>query len=102
MKDVREVKKEIESIVETVLEAEKNNKEELETRTRIVEAIKKEVTKLKEAGEIDDFVCGWELYEHYFLWGWQFRYDVHFTRDDEISHVEVNGAKYRLPAHCVN
>lgn len=90
MKEPNEVKKSIVRIVITAakgcLPIGKDDKEISDGRD-FVKTINAEINKLKESGDLDSFVAGWqEILDP--VTGKKIQFDVYFTRGDDLYHVD--------------
>ena len=88
MQDIKETKKEVSQIIEESIKKELFSEYNDETKAKVLDDVRAEVTKLKEQGKLDDFIAGWdEVIDERKGLTWEF--DVYFTVGVHVHKVEV-------------
>lgn len=91
MKIMREIdltKKHVSRIIEESIEKELFSEYNDETKAKVLDDVRAEVTKLKKPGKLDDFIAGWdEIIDERKGMTWEF--SVYFTVGVDIHKVTV-------------
>ena len=88
MRDLIETKRAIANIIYEAVEKEMFSEYNEENKLKVLDYVRAEVSKLKEAGDLDDFFAGW-FDVHDFLKGWMCEFTVYFTVGQDIDKLSV-------------